>query len=123
MVTHVTLCWPSPLSKNSLDCGRLFPHPLYMDRQLEGKAAVVTGGTRGIGRAIAETLIKLGCSVAVCGRTSTKVEQAVGELSGQGKSKVIGKVVDVSNNDSVSRFFSDVDKEFGSRLDILVNNA
>lgn len=94
-----------------------------MNRQWEGKVAVVTGGTRGIGRAIAEALVKLGCSVAVCGRSKSDVEQSVRDLSAQGKSNVIGKVVDVGNNDSVSRFFLELDAEFGGRLDILVNNA
>jgi NADP-dependent 3-hydroxy acid dehydrogenase YdfG len=94
-----------------------------MSDPLNGKVAIVTGGTRGIGHAIAETLVNEGCSVAVCGRSGTHVDQAVSELTRQGKGKAIGKVVDVGNNDAVSKFFETVDAEFGGRLDILVNNA
>jgi len=94
-----------------------------MNRHFDGKVAVVTGGTRGIGRAIAESLVKSGCSVAVCGRSISHIDRTVSELTGQGKGSVIGKVVDVGNNDSVTKFFEAIDSEFGKRLDILVNNA
>jgi 3-oxoacyl-[acyl-carrier protein] reductase len=91
-----------------------------MDKFLEGKYAVVTGGTRGIGRAIAESLLKAGAAVAVCGRSSGDLKSAVAELSAGGR--VTGVPADVSNADDVAALFRHVDEQFGA-LDILVNNA
>ena len=87
---------------------------------LSGKIAVVTGGTRGIGRAISERLLREGASVALCGRTQESVDRAVTELKSAGK--VLGHPADVSRPDSVRQFFEAVDQAFGA-LDILVNNA
>jgi NAD(P)-dependent dehydrogenase (short-subunit alcohol dehydrogenase family) len=85
-----------------------------------GKLAVVTGGTRGIGRAIAERLLREGVAVAICGRNNQSVETALGALRPLGR--VIGDACDVTQADQVSEFFAAVDREFGG-LDILVNNA
>src|SRR5882757_760082 len=89
---------------------------------LQGKYAVVTGGTRGIGLAIAKSLLDGGASVAVCGRSPENVARALGELSPQRKGKVIGRVADVRSSDDVASLFEFVEKEFGG-IDILVNNA
>jgi NAD(P)-dependent dehydrogenase (short-subunit alcohol dehydrogenase family) len=88
---------------------------------LENKVAVVTGATRGIGRAVAETLLREGASVAICGRSQRGVDTALAELQGFG-TRVIGAPSDVSRTDSVSRLFKLVDEQLGG-LDILVNNA
>src|SRR5271165_984623 len=93
-----------------------------MDLFLKGRNAVVTGGTRGIGRAVAEALLREGASVAICGRTPQSVEIAVMEMAAQSKSKVMGKAADVSKKEDVTNFFTFVDRELGG-LDILVNNA
>ena len=87
---------------------------------LSGKLAVVTGGTRGIGRAIAERLLREGAAVAICGRSDQSVEAALGELRPLGR--VFGIAADVTQVDRVSALFAAVDREFGG-LDILVNNA
>lgn len=87
---------------------------------LSGKIAIVTGGTRGIGRAIAEQLLREGSSVAICGRTQESTRSAVSELKPLGR--VFGHPADISDAAQVSKFFRAVDGEFGS-LDILVNNA
>jgi len=87
---------------------------------LSGKIAVVTGGTRGIGRAIAERLLWEGASVAICGRTPESAARAVTDLSSLGR--VFGHAADVSKLESVRAFFQAVDHEFGG-FDILVNNA
>jgi NAD(P)-dependent dehydrogenase (short-subunit alcohol dehydrogenase family) len=87
---------------------------------LSGKLAVVTGGTRGIGRAIAERLLGEGAAVAICGRSNQSVETALGALQPLGR--VIGIAADVTQPGQVSAFFAAVDGEFGG-LDILVNNA
>jgi len=93
-----------------------------MDKFLDGKKALVTGGTRGIGRAITEALLGAGASVAICGRTPRGVETAVTEIGRQSRSKVMGKAADVSKQADVSELFQFVDRELGG-LDILVNNA
>jgi NAD(P)-dependent dehydrogenase (short-subunit alcohol dehydrogenase family) len=93
-----------------------------MDTFLTGKNAVVTGGTRGIGRAIAEALVIAGAGVAICGRTQNNVESAVRQLTNKSKSKVVAKVADVRSSTEVSGFFEFVDRELG-QIDIVVNNA
>ncbi len=93
-----------------------------MDTFLVGKNAVVTGGTRGIGLAIAEALALAGAGVAICGRTQVNVESAVRQLTNKSKSKVVAKVADVRNSTEVSSFFEYLDRELG-QLDIVVNNA
>jgi|SRR5947209_4477821 len=91
-----------------------------MDQFLQGKYAIVTGGTRGIGRSIVETLLDAGAAVALCGRSQGTVDQALRELAGRGN--VIGQKADVSRAEDVSAFFQFVEQKF-NRLDILVNNA
>jgi 3-oxoacyl-[acyl-carrier protein] reductase len=87
---------------------------------LQGKFAIVTGGTRGIGRAIAERLLKDGAAVAICGRDAEGVTRAVREMRKSGR--IFGAAADVGNVESVRAFFAAVDREFAG-LDILVNNA
>jgi 3-oxoacyl-[acyl-carrier protein] reductase len=87
---------------------------------LSGKIAIVTGGTRGIGRAIAERLLTDGASVAICGRSQDPVDRAVAQLQPFGA--VLGCAADVTKQDQVERFFDTVGARFGG-LDILVNNA
>ena len=87
---------------------------------LAGKLAIVTGGTRGIGRAIAERLLQEGCHVAICGRNQATVDAAVAEMHQLGT--IVGIAADVTQPSQVEHFFSEVDRQFGG-LDILVNNA
>ena len=93
-----------------------------MDKFLAGKNALVTGGTRGIGLAVAEGLLRAGASVALCGRSQETVSSAVSQLTNKAKSKVVGKVADVRSNTEVVDLFTLIDRELGG-LDILVNNA
>ncbi len=95
-----------------------------MTRFLDGKTVVVTGGTRGIGRAIAAALLEAGANVGICGRNSAEVDRAVSDLRNRapGDIKVVGAVCDVSRPDQVRSLFEVVDKEL-SGLDVLVNNA
>ncbi len=88
--------------------------------KLEGKVAVVTGGTRGIGRAISERLLREGASVAICGRTKESVDRAASELGRLGT--ILGHPADIRRLKEVREFFDEVDAKFGG-LDILVNNA
>jgi NAD(P)-dependent dehydrogenase (short-subunit alcohol dehydrogenase family) len=87
---------------------------------LHGKTAIVTGGTRGIGRAIAERLLREGVSVAICGRSADTIERAVSDMQPLGN--VFGRAADVTDLHQTRAFFEAVDRRFG-RLDILVNNA
>src|ERR1700724_967898 len=89
---------------------------------LEHRSAVVTGGTRGIGLAIARALADAGASVAICGRKQSDADKIARELSERGKGKVVGKATDVSDSGQVADFFRFVDDSLGG-LDILVNNA
>jgi 3-oxoacyl-[acyl-carrier protein] reductase len=87
---------------------------------LNGKVAIVTGGTRGIGRSIAERLLREGASVAICGRSAESTDRAAAEMKPLGN--VIGCAADVTDLAQVRDLFNAVDRQFG-RLDILVNNA
>src|SRR5579864_2072803 len=93
-----------------------------MDQLLAGKVAVVTGGTRGIGRAIAERLLLEGASVAFCGTSPESVARVAGELRKTTGGKVYGEAADVSKTEDVRRFFQSVDANFGP-LQVLINNA
>jgi len=83
--------------------------------------ALVTGGSRGIGRAVVEALLERGWKVHFCGLTPDGVEQALKELKRHGKN-VAGRAVDVGEQDQVDAFVADVLDEDG-HVDCLVNNA
>lgn len=87
---------------------------------LSGKVAIVTGGTRGIGRAIAARLLQEGASVAICGRSADSAARAAEEMKPLGR--VLGLAADVTDPRQVATLFGAVDRDLG-RLDILVNNA
>ena len=93
-----------------------------MDTFLKGRTALVTGGTRGIGFAIAGALAGAGATVAVCGRSPEGVEKAVRSLTKVAESKVIGKDADVRSSTEVAELFAWLDGEAGG-LDVVVNNA
>ncbi|HET6362419.1 MAG TPA: 3-oxoacyl-[acyl-carrier-protein] reductase [Gemmatimonadota bacterium] len=88
---------------------------------LGGKRALVTGGNRGIGRAIAERLADAGADVAVFARSEESVTGAARALSGRGV-RGLGLVGDVGSDADVERAWDTLMKEFG-QLDVLVNNA
>jgi 3-oxoacyl-[acyl-carrier protein] reductase len=91
-----------------------------MDLGLNGKKALVTGATKGIGRAIAETLLAEGASVAICARTSDDVDAAVAELSSKGT--VVGGVMDAGDSDAVRRWVTSSGDQLGG-IDIFVHNT
>lgn len=94
-----------------------------MNTQLfSNRVCLVTGATRGIGRAISKMLLEEGANVVICGRSEGSVNQAVRELSTGSAGKVRGKAADVRVHEQVGQLFRFVDAEFGG-LDVLVNNA
>ena len=92
-----------------------------MDLGLKGKKAIVTGGTRGIGRAIAETLAAEGVDIAICARNQDQVDEAVAALSKKGV-KATGGVADIADGEGLKKWIADTAKGMGG-LDILVANA
>ncbi len=91
-----------------------------MDLGLDGARALVTGATKGIGRAIAETLLAEGASVAICARTEADVDTAVGELGANGT--VTGGVVDAADADALRGWVADSADTLGG-IDILIHNT
>ena len=94
-----------------------------MDLELEGKKAIVTGGSRGIGRAIARELALSGCEVVICARNLEPLQLAARGLSEESGSKVIGIPTDLTSTESVEIMVKEAADEMGGQIDILVNNA
>jgi len=92
-----------------------------MDLHLKGKNAVILGGTRGIGRAIAETLAGEGANVAICARNAEQVSDAVAALKDKGV-RVTGASVDITDGKALSAWIAKAGEELGG-IDILVSNA
>lgn len=93
-----------------------------MGVDLSNKIAIVTGGTKGIGRAIAESLVRAGAGVAITARNDNEIGTAVANLKKVGAGTVAGYVCDVRDYEQVKSVIAEVAKEFGG-LDILINNA
>jgi NAD(P)-dependent dehydrogenase (short-subunit alcohol dehydrogenase family) len=93
-----------------------------MQLDLRGKTAVVTGGSKGIGYAVAEAVAKAGANVVLCARHAEEVARACRELDGSGHGRVIGVTCDMRQYDDVRRLVGRAVEEFDG-LDILVNNA
>ncbi|MEP2829829.1 SDR family oxidoreductase [Parvibaculum sp.] len=92
-----------------------------MDLGLKGKKAIVTGGTRGIGRAIAETLASEGVDIAICARNQDQVDEAVAALCSKGI-KATGGVADIADGEGLKKWIADMGEAMGG-IDILVANA
>jgi NAD(P)-dependent dehydrogenase (short-subunit alcohol dehydrogenase family) len=91
-----------------------------MDLGLNGKRALVTGSTKGIGRAVVETLLAEGASVALCARTADDVDAAVKELSSAGT--VVGGTVDAADAESLVGWVDSSAEQLGG-IDIFVHNT
>lgn len=93
-----------------------------MDLQLTGKRALVTGGSRGIGKAVALALAEEGCAVAIAARNEEPLQAAAAELAAATGSTVLPVVGDTGSADSVTAMVDQAASALGG-LDILVNNA
>jgi NAD(P)-dependent dehydrogenase (short-subunit alcohol dehydrogenase family) len=89
---------------------------------LTGKTAIVTGGTKGIGRAIADALVREGLNVCISARSADEIEAAVADLNELNGGNVVGAVCDVRDHDEVIALVAHTVAELGS-IDVLVNNA
>jgi NAD(P)-dependent dehydrogenase (short-subunit alcohol dehydrogenase family) len=92
-----------------------------MDLGLSGRKALVTGGSRGIGRAIVESLADEGCDVALCARGQDGVDDATAAVEARGR-RALGKAIDITDHEAVGAWVGDVADAFGG-LDIVVGNA
>lgn len=93
-----------------------------MDLKLGGKVALVTGGSKGIGKGIARALAREGCDVAIISRSRDALEAAARELSDETGRQVVAFPADLTDTAQVNRVVADIATHFG-KLDILVNNA
>lgn len=89
---------------------------------LEGKRALVTGGTTGIGRATAITLAEAGADVFIFGRHRQELEDALAQIRSRTRTTVAGTTADQTDQHDIDRVFDQIDSELGG-LDILINNA
>lgn len=93
-----------------------------MDLQLQGKRALVTGGSRGIGKAIARTLAQEGCDVVISARSQEALDVTAAELSAETGRRIVGVVADTASDEAVKALVAAAVAALGG-LDILVNNA
>ena len=95
---------------------------LKRDEYSNNSVAVVTGGTKGIGRAIAQALVVAGVNVSLSARHEDEIKKTLAELNELGGGRCVGFVCDVRDESQVKSFFANTVKALGG-LDILVNNA
>lgn len=91
--------------------------------KLQDRIALITGGGRGIGRAIAFAFAREGAQIVVAARTLAQVEQVAAEIAGECFVRTLPLTCDVSSSESVDAMFTQVNEAFGRGPDILVNNA
>ena len=89
-----------------------------MSRSVQGKIAVISGGSTGVGKAVAKQLTESGAQVVVLARRPDRLEAAVAEIGGS----ALGIPTDIGDGDSVRAAFATVEERFG-RVDILLNSA
>lgn len=93
-----------------------------MDLGLKDKVAVITGGSVGIGLAVARAFAMEGVHVAICARGKERVEKEAKAIADEFKVKTMGIVADMSKAEDIARMMADVDKKFDG-MNFLINNA
>lgn len=89
---------------------------------LNGKVAIVTGGNRGIGKAISKMLLKEGVNLAICSKSGKDLDLIEKELTIATKNPPLCRTVDIRKGEEVSSFIREIHQSFG-KIDILINNA
>jgi len=91
---------------------------------LEGRVALVTGGSKGVGWGVADALAAEGCHVCICSRDGEEVRRAAGEIeaAGSGGARVLAVAAELTNGEDRGRLVEETLEEFGD-IDVLVNNA
>jgi len=92
-----------------------------MDLEIEGRTALVTGGSKGIGYGIAEALAEEGCNIIICARHKKELQDAADKLRTHG-SRVLAVVADLTKSSDIDKLVAGAEEEFDT-IDILVNNA
>src|SRR5271166_3488182 len=93
-----------------------------MELDLSGKVAIVTGGSKGIGRAAALGFVKEGASVVVCARGREALDETVAAVGASGRERIAAVAADLTAPAAIRNVIDRTISEFG-RIDILVNNA
>jgi 3-oxoacyl-[acyl-carrier protein] reductase len=95
---------------------------INLELQLKGKTAIVAASSQGLGRAIAEELLKEGANIIISGRDEAKLSKVAEELRQKGSGQLVYKKTDITKQEDIKQLISTAVEEFG-QLDILVNNA
>ena len=93
-----------------------------IDMRMDGRCALITGGSKGIGFAAAANFMRAGANVAIVARRQNVLEEAREQLRREGKGKVAIIAADVSKAEDCTRIFETAEKELG-QVDVLLNNA
>ena len=93
-----------------------------VEMRMDGRCALVTGGSMGIGFAAATNFMRAGANVAIVARRPNVLDEARQKLAGEGKGKIVGVAGDVSKAEDCARIFATAEKELG-RVDVLLNNV
>jgi 3-oxoacyl-[acyl-carrier protein] reductase len=94
---------------------------MIAEKPMDGKVALITGGSRGIGLAIARSLGRLGAKLSLCARNADRLEKTAAELQGEGM-KVIATAADVTRPSDIEKLVHKTEQSLGA-IDVLVNNA
>lgn len=90
--------------------------------RLDGHVALITGGSKGLGKSMALGLAQAGATTVICSRTLDKCESVAAEIADQTGQESVGMALDVTREDSVQQVFKDTMERFG-KLDVLINSA